>query len=695
MGLPRFLAALGFLAALAGAARADFVPPSATQPDPKIEARVETLLGQLTLEEKIGLLSGTDYMHTAAVPRLGIPALKFSDGPLGVRCWGQSTAYPAGALLAATWDPDLARAEGVALGRDARARGVHVVLGPAMNIYREAQDSRNFEYFGEDPVLASALAVNYVQGLQSQGVAACIKHYVANGQEWHRNDVDTIVSRRALEEIYFPPFQAAIQEGNAWTAMAAYNKVNGEWCTANHFLLTDVLRHDWGFLGLMMSDWGAVHDTRKDLNAGLDLEMGTPRGYYNERTITPLLQSGAVSAATLDEHVRRMLRLIVAMGFMDRDQTDRSIPLDDPQSADTALKIASEGIVLLKNEGGFLPLDRAAVHHILVTGPNGQEAVIGGGGSSGTTPFEKVSVLEGVQQAAGPGVRVDYLADWNRSGWSDDDKKRVAAADVIVYAGGLNPASEHEGRDRDWDLPAPQMDELRQLLALNPHVIAAINAGGNLGLGDNLAKIPALLWAWYPGQNGNLALGKILFGDLNPSGHLPDTFEQRLEDSPAFGNYPGDITGGPHVNLAEGIYVGYRWYDKKKITPAFPFGFGLSYTTFAIRNARSSPDADGFDVTVDVTNTGPRDGAEVMQLYVRPVGSTIDRPVQELKAFQRVELKAGETKTVTLTLQHHDFATYDETSSRWIVPPGAYQLAVGDSSRDIAQTTSVTLSPAK
>ncbi len=835
MGRFRRLLVFSVLASLPVALRADFTPPSVTQLDPKVEARVNGLLGQLTTEEKIDLISGTDVMHTAGVPRLGIPALKFSDGPVGVRCWGKSTAYPAGALLAATWDPAMALAEGVALGRDARSRGVDILLAPGMNIYREAQNGRNFEYLGEDPCLASAMAVNYVRGVQSQGVAACVKHFVANGQEWHRMNVDTTVSRRALEEIYFPPFKAAIEQGNAWTAMAAYNKVNGEWCTANKFLLTDVLRDTWHFHGLLMSDWGAVHDTTKDLNAGTDLEMhDKPRLFYNLTTIPPLLASGAVTQATLDEHVRRLLRTIVAMGFMDRNQTDASIPANDPQNAAAALKAASEGIVLLKNEGHLLPLDRAKVRHIVVTGPNGQEAVIGGGGSSGTGAFTQVSVLEGVQQAAGPGVQVEYIPDlstfifshavfsppdatatgesglkgdyfnnptltgtpvetrmdhvvdfdwktanpvrsikggspfsvrwtgiitppatgdytfalasddgsraylddkeiidmwaphalarkesaqhleaghayrikveyfnakdgavihfgWAKPGLPEEEKNRVAAADAVIFAGGFNPQSEHEGGDRPWDLPPSQTAELTQLLALNPHVITTINAGGNVGLGDNLAKIPALLWSWYPGQNGNTALGQILFGDVNPSGHLPDTFEKRFEDSPAYGNYPGTADGGPHVNLAEGIYVGYRWYDKKKIAPQFPFGFGLSYTTFALKNIRQTEDAGEYDVTVDVANTGTRDGADVVQLYVRPMHSDLDRPVQELKAFQRVELKAGETKSVALHLARSAFATFDETKSAWIVPLGRYELAVGDSSRGAMQTTQVKL----
>jgi beta-glucosidase len=831
----RCLLAFSLLVPLAGAARADFTPPSVTQLDPKIEALVDGLLKQLTVGEKIDLISGTDIMHTAGVPRLGIPALKFSDGPVGVRCWGKTTAYPAGALLASTWDPDMALAEGVALGRDARSRGVDILLAPGMNIYREAQNGRNFEYLGEDPCLASAMAVNYVRGVQSQGVAACVKHFVANGQEWNRFKVDTIVSRRALEEIYFPPFKAAIQQGNAWTAMAAYNKVNGEWCTANKFLLTDVLRDEWHFHGLLMSDWGAVHDTEKALNAGTDLEMhDKPRLFYNQTTIPPLLASGVVSQATLDEHVRRLLRTMVAMGFLDRDQTDTSIPRDDPQNAAAALKVASEGIVLLKNEGHLLPLDRAKVHHIVVTGPNGQHAVIGGGGSSGTGAFTEVSVLEGVRQAAGPGVQVDYIPDlstfifsraafsppapaasgqiglhgdyfnnptlsgtpvetrldrvvdfdwndanpvrsikggsafsvrwtgtitptatgnytfalasddgsrayldnreiidmwaphalarkeseqhleaghtyqikveyfnakdgavvhfgWAKPGLPEEEKNRVTTADAVVFAGGFNPQSEHEAGDRPWDLPPSQTAELAQLLALNPHVITTINAGGNAGLGDNLAKIPALLWSWYPGQNGNTALGRILFGDINPSGHLPDTFEKRFEDSPAFGNYPGDTDGGPHVKLAEGIYVGYRWYDKKKIAPEFPFGFGMSYTGFAIKNVRSSGTDGVFDISADVTNTGARDGADVVQLYVRPVDSAIDRPVQELRAFQRVDLKAGETKTVVLHLTRQAFATFNEAKSAWVVPPGPYQLAVGDSSRDLTQTAKVKL----
>jgi beta-glucosidase len=805
---------------------ADFTPPSATQTDPKIEARVDNLLKQMTLAEKVTLLKGTDYMHTGGVPRLGIPSLKFSDGPMGTRCWGPSTAYPAGAMLASTWDSQLALEEGRAIGRDARSRGVHVVLGPGVNIYREAQNGRNFEYFGEDPFLASQIVTGYVSGVQSQGVAVSVKHYVANGQETDRGSVDTIVSRRALEEIYFPPFKAAIQQGNAWTVMAAYNKVNGDWCTANKFLLTDVLRGEWGYQGVVMSDWGACHDTEKDLNAGTDLEMDLDGGhFYKMENIQPLLQAGKVTEATIDEHVRRILRMEIAMGFLDRDQTDASIPANDPQNAAVAMKVASEGIVLLKNEGGLLPLDRAKVKHIVVAGPNGQNAVVCGGGSGEVQPFEKFSVLQGIQQAAGTGVQVDYIPDlstyifshavfdasadtgnqpgmsaeyftnpnlqgtplvkrldpqidfgwgndspmpgiegqsafsarwtgtitpkesgdyvfamasddgsraflddksiidmwtphalmrkeaqvhldaghthhlrieyfnrsegaqmyfgWAKPGLPEGEKDEIAKADAVIYAGGLNPQTEHEGSDRDWDMPPSQVAELKQLLELNPRVITTVNAGGNLGLGDNLAKIPALLWCWYPGQNGNVALGKILFGDINPSGHLPDTFEKRFEDSPAYGNYPGDLANGGKVNLAEGIYVGYRWFDKKKIEPQFPFGFGLSYTTFTMKNLQENTDSAGWNFSVSVTNTGKRAGSEVVQLYVRPVDSKEDRPFQELKAFARVDLQPGETREVQLNAGRHPLAIFDETTNKWIEPKGKYEFAVGDSSRNI------------
>jgi beta-glucosidase len=813
-------------------ALADSTPPSSTQLDPKIEARVDSLLKQMTLEEKASIIRGIDYMHTGGAPRLGIPSLKFSDGPMGTRCWGPSTAYPAGAMLASTWDPDLAQQEGRAIGRDARSRGVHIVLGPGVNIYREAQNGRNFEYFGEDPFLASQIVAGYVRGVQSQGVAVSVKHYAVNGQETQRGSVDTIVSRRALEEIYLPPFRATIHQGGAWTLMAAYNKVNGDWCTANKFLLTEILRDEWGFRGVMMSDWGACHDTEEDLNAGTDLEMDLDGGhFYKLANIQPLLQSGAVKQATIDEHVRRMLRMEIAMGFLDRDQTDASIPANDPQNAEVAMKVAAEGIVLLKNEGNLLPLDRAKVRHIVVTGPNGQDAVICGGGSGEVQPFEKFSVLQGVQQAAGAGVQVDYIPDlsqhifshavfdssdatgnqpglsaeyftnsdlqgtpiakrvdplvdfnwgtnsplpgiegrsafsarwtgtitpkesgdyvfamasddgsraflddksiidmwtphalarkeaqvhleaghayhlrveyfntidgaamhfgWAKPGLPQAEKNEIASADAVIYAGGLNPEIEHEGSDRDWAMPPSQVAELKQLLELNPLVITTVNAGGYLGLGDNLAKIPALLWCWYPGQNGNVALGKILFGDINPSGHLPDTFEKRFEDSPAFGNYPGDMANGGRVNLAEGIYVGYRWFDKKKIEPEFPFGFGLSYTTFSMKDLQQNSDASGWNFSVSVTNTGKRAGTEVVQLYVRPVNSTVDRPFQELKALARVELQPGETREVGLYAGLDPLSIFDESTNKWITPKGDYEIAVGDSSRNILVTQKI------
>jgi beta-glucosidase len=416
-----------------------FTPPSSTETDPKIEARVADLLGKLTLDEKIALISGTDWMHTAGVPRLGIPALKFSDASAGVRCWGPSTAYPATVALAATWDPALAQEMGRAIGRDARARGVNVMLGPGVNICREAQCGRNFEYMGEDPRLASAIAANYIRGMQGEGVAACVKHFAVNEEETERGSINMLVSRRALEEIYLPPFRAAIEQGGAWTAMCAYNKVNGPWCSADDFLLTDELRKEWHFQGVLMSDWGAAHETQGDLNAGLDLEMdGNPRVFYNADAIKPLLASGAVTQATLDEHVRRIVRMIVAMGFMDRDQTDASIPKDDQANAAVAQKVASEGIVLLRNAGVLLPLDRAKLKHVFVMGPNAEEAVVGGGGSAWVLPPSRVSVADGIRAVAGPGVVVDSLApamerDLSGRGFPAGDRAGARAVRRILF----------------------------------------------------------------------------------------------------------------------------------------------------------------------------------------------------------------------------------------------------------------------
>jgi beta-glucosidase len=816
--------------------------PANISPDATVEARVDKLLSQLTQSEKIALLSGEeDQMHIPGIARLGIPELKFSDGPMGVRCWGKATAYPCGAMLAATFDVDAASAEGKALGRDSRARAVHILLGPGVNVYRQAQNGRNFEYFGEDPFLSSRLASAWVQGVQGQGVAVSVKHFAANDQETLRDSVNTLVDERRLNEICLPPFKAAVQESKAWTVMAAYNKLNGFWCTANKVLLTDILRDKWGFKGVLMSDWGAVHEAPGPLTAGTDLEMGKTT-HYTEANINSLLKDGKVTQAQIDDHVRRILRMEVALGFMDRPQLDSTVPLNDPSSVQTALRVAREGLVLLRNHDNFLPLERAKVHKLVVLGPNACPAVTGGGGSSLTDPFTAVSLFDAMKNVAGNAVNVSYIpspigidpkainnesfnnqgyyeptgenglrglrgeyyanpdftgtpaatrddatidyvhSDWNehpdaavttptysmrwtakvkapqtddymfvlqsdgarvkldgktildtwdqgkvssvsktipmRGGDTHDllveyhhnnagqatvqfawgkqnpeitaeETKQIEQADAVIASVGFNRCSEHEGADRSYDLPADQIKLIQHVAKLNPRTIVVVNSGGNIGMSNWIDRVAALMHAWYPGQNGNTAVAEAVFGDLNPSGRLPDTFEAKWEDSPSYGSFPGDDKNGGMVKYTEGIYSGYRWYDKKNITPRFPFGYGLSYTTFTVDNLKVSPPGPNMTVSVDVKNTGRRAGATVVQLYVRPQGSTIDRPVQELKGFVRAQLNPGEKRTVVMPLDRSSFALWDTTKHDWVSPNGKYELAVGQSSRDLSCRQSV------
>lgn len=825
--------------AIAGSALSQSCQAGTTTSDwtPDVEKRVDALLSQMSLDDKIKILSGMkDGMHVPGFPKLGIPELKFSDGPVGVRCWGKSTAYPVGSMLAATWDANAAREYGKALGRDSRARGVHVLLGPGVDLYRVAQNGRNFEYFGEDPYLASVLAVDWIKGVQSQGVATSVKHYAANDQEIQRDSINTIVDERRLHEICFPPFKAAVQDGNAWTVMAAYNKINGSWCTANKYLLTDVLRDQWGYKGVLMSDWGAVHDCLGPITAGTDLEMGNTV-WYTPANIKRFLDEKKVTQEQIDEHVRRILRMEVAMGWLDnKNQEDKSIPLNDPQSAGVALKIAREGVVLLKNQKEVLPLDRSKARNIVVLGQNACPAVTGGGGSSQTDAFTTISLLDAVQKLAGPNVNVTYIPTWigpnptantafnmkavfepiegeergvkaeyfgnpdlsgtpavtktepqiNYMWWdwhptdqilsktysvrwtgkikptqtddytfactsdgarvfldgkplfdtwaepglksssqvvhleagkthdivveykhvagnaqiqfawgrsheefSPEEERQIANADAVIAGVGYNNYLECEGFDRPYDLPIEQSALLKTVSQINPRTIAVLNSGGNVGMENWIDNIAGLIHAWYPGQNGNLAVAEVIFGDTNPSGKLPDTFEKRFEDSPAIGNYPGIPANGGKVEYKEGIYVGYRYFDKKNIAPRYPFGYGLSYTTFAMNNLKVVPRHDALDVSVNVTNTGKRAGDEVVQLYVRPIDTKLDRPVQELKGFSRVALMPGESKSVNMSLNKDAFATYDDKKHAWIHPSGQYEIAIGSSSRDIKCSQSV------
>jgi beta-glucosidase len=788
------------------------------------DQRAEHILGQMTLEEKLAYIGGIHAMSIRPIPRLGLPEIRMSDGPLGVRQDKPSPRYPAGIALAASWNLDLARLEGVAMGRDCRARGIHILLAPAVNINRLPICGRNFEYLsGEDPYLASQMVVPFIRGVQSQGVTATVKHFAANNQEINRMYINVIVGERALREIYLPAFEAAVRVAKVGAVMDAYNKVNGAFCTENRYLNETLLKEQWGFDGVLMSDWGATHSALGPAKAGLDLEM--PSGVWmNSKNLLPAIRSGEITEQQIDEKVRRILRLIVRMGYLDRPQLDSSISLNAEESGKAALAIAEEGIVLLKNEGNILPLNREQIRRIAVLGPDAHPGVPVGWGSSYVNPFYSVSLLDGLKSNKGPqttldyfdvgvgnfgtsefehedqaghrvdGLRGEYFPNLNFSGepvidrtdsrinfdwavseserhglpreftvrwtgmiltnssslhvfqaradsgvrvylddkliiddWADhaahpDTATRYLEAgqtyrlrveykntggggaiaqfgwasltvpeairdyDVAVVCVGFDNGNEGEGSDRSFALPDAQDDLINGILEKNPRTIVILNSGGNVDMHRWLGKVPVLLHAWYPGQEGGNAVAKILFGDVDPSGKLPVSFEANQDDNPAFKSYPSDDTG-ESVRYEEGIFVGYRGYDHYGIKPLFPFGFGLSYAQFEYSNLRVEPgdpaDPCNASVSFDIRNTGKMAGAEVAELYVGAIQPKVERPVKELKGFTKVLLQPGESKRVTLSLDRQSFAYFGPDIRGWKIDPGTYEISVGGSSRDL------------
>jgi beta-glucosidase len=686
-----------------GAQEKDLVPIY-KNPKAAVEDRMADLLSRLTLEEKIDMLGGVEGFYIRPNERLGIPKIKMSDGPLGVRNYGEATAFPAGMALAATWNPGLMSKVGEMVGREARSKGVHIMLSPGLNIHRAPMCGRNFEYFGEDPWLAGRMAVAYVQGVQSQGVVATVKHFAANNQEYGRHQVSSDMDERTLQEIYLPAFRAAVVQGKAGAVMSAYNLLNGVYCSNNAHLLNDILKGQWKFDGFVMSDWGAVHDGLASVEAGLDLEMPSGK-FLNRETILPALQAGRLEQSAIDDKIRRLLRIMFRFGFFDRHQVDRTIPLYPAESRKVALQAAREGIVLLKNEGGLLPLDRAAKKTIAVIGPAAYPAVTGGGGSSRVTPFQAVSFLEGIAWAAGEKIKVLYhpgiaIASSLRKDSTPDpqlieeSRKIASLAEAVILCLGFNQATEQEGEDRPFELPPDQRMLLEEVAGLNRNVIVVLIAGGNVKMADWLDRVKAVIHTWYPGQEGGTALAEILFGDVNPSGKLPVSFEKRWEDNAAYGSYYDDDQDN-RVRYAEGIFLGYRHFDRNKIAPLFPFGYGLSYTTFEYSNlsvstAQTSP-GQIIKVSFEVKNTGMREGAEIAQLYIRDVESSEPRAVKELKGLAKVFLIPGQMKTIEIELGEDDLSFYSADKNGWLAEPGEFEVMVGSSSADIKLRTQFTL----
>jgi beta-glucosidase len=822
------------VAAAPAAMTAAHVPPACSSPT---DRQVEAWLSAMTLDEKIALVAGTGF-DTVGVPRLHIPGLRMTDGPLGVRV-GQATAFPAGELLAATFDPALVGRVGAAIAREAKGHGKNVILGPAVNIARTALCGRNFEYYGEDPELAARTAVAFIKGVQSQGVVATVKHFAANNQETERMSVSAEVDARALHEIYLPAFEAAVKEGGVWAVMCAYNRLGGVYACENPGLLDQTLKRDWGFRGLVMSDWGATHSVAPAIRAGLDLEM--PKGErFSPAAIRGALDGKEIEPAVLDEMVGRQLRPIAAL-HLDEDASEHPEATDTLEHRALNREAARSGFVLLKNDNSALPLYRSKLRRIAVVGPRGG-LVDGGGGSAHVTATRKVSLVDALRETLGSKVRVDfapgeitpdglesipasvltpppgqpgqgllgeYFVGKERAGtpklvrvdptvdfhwelaapapdlpedgfsvlwtgrltppqsglyalglrsddgsrlyldgklvvddWGDhpptlkttqmelvggkaydvrleyfegiigasvellwqradkDPFRRVAevarGADIVIAALGDSMGDETEGADRaSLSLPGRQDEIVRVAAAVNPKIVVLTTTGAAVAM-PWLDKVRAVLHGWFPGQEAGTAFTDVLFGDVSPSGKLPVTFPKRLEDEPAFGNFPG--TGGK-VAYKEGILVGYRWYDTRKIEPLFPFGYGLSYTTFAYRDlAVTAWDARlGVSARFKVKNTGTRRGAEVAQIYLHAAASGVLRPEQELRAFAKIDLAPGEEREVTLKLPVRAFATFAAKGPEhqgWQIDPGAYEIRAASSSRDIRLRATVTV-PAK
>jgi beta-glucosidase len=714
---------------------AQTVPADAPYKNPAtpLEQRVSDLLARMTVEEKAAMLSGSGWMESAPIDRLGIPAIKMADGPLGVRSWAGAsavtsakgtsqvltTSFPSGVAMAATWDTDLVQREGQAIGQEVKALGRDMILGPTVNINRVPLWGRNFEGYGEDPYLAARLGVAYIKGVQSEGVIPSVKHFAANNEEFERHRIDEKIDERTLHEIYLPAFKAAVQEANVWAVMSCYNKVNGTHCAESPALLTDILQKEFGFRGLVVSDWGSTYSTAPTVNAGMDLEMpggkpmqawlatgqaaaaGNGDGWLVADKVLAELKAGHITQSTLDDNVTRILRVIFESGLFDHPHPGDG-EVDTPSEKAVALQGATEGIVLLKNEAALLPLDPAKIHSIAVIGPNAAVARTGGGGSSLVRPKYSIAPFDGIKDRAGDAIHVRYEMGVGMQGENqqlDTPEARAkmlqsateaaAQADVAVVVVGRYSKIESESFDvKTMDLPAGQDELIEAVEKANPHTIVVLNTGDPVTMTKWLDKTPALLDMWYGGQEAGHALVSILFGDANPSGKLPVSLPKRFEDSPAYGHYPGENL---HVDYAEGIYVGYRYFDTKNVEPQFPFGFGLSYTTFEYSDLKiahrvefaGTNHTEEDVVTLKVKNSGTRDGAEVVQLYVHDGHSKIDRPTHELKSFQRVELKAGESKKIQFTLDRAALSYWSPEKKDWVAEPGKFEVQVGSSSRDI------------
>lgn len=705
-----------------------------------IDERVEDALSRMTLKEKIGMIHAQSKFCSPGVGRLGIPELWTTDGPHGIRPevlwdeWEQAgwsndscVAFPALTCLAATWNPEMSALYGKSIGEEARYRKKSVILGPGVNIYRTPLNGRNFEYMGEDPYLAGEMVVPYVKGVQTNGVAACVKHFALNNQELNRHTTNVIIDDRTLYEIYLPAFKKAVIDGGAWAIMGAYNYYKDQHLCHNQYLLNDILKGEWSFDGAVISDWGGTHDTKEAITNGLDLEFGSWTNglsngrsnaydnYYLANPYLNLINEGKVGTKELDDKVRRVLKLIFRTE-MNPERPFGSLCSDSHYAA--ARQIGDEGIVLLKNDGKVLPLNPARSKKILVVGENALKMMTVGGGSSSLKVQREISPLDGIRAAAGNGCEVSYVrgyvgdvtGEYNgvttgqnlKDNRSEDDLiaeavREAKNADCVIFVGGLNKSKNQDCEDSDragLGLPYGQDKVIEALADANKNLVV-VNISGNAVAMPWIKKVPAVVQAWFLGSESGNSIADVIFGEVNPSGKLPFTFPARLEDvaAHATGEYPGVKRADKDIwdeRYNEGIFVGYRWHDTKKIAPLFAFGHGLSYTTFDFgkvsADRKNISGNDKITFTVPVTNTGDVAGAEVVQLYISDPKCTVERPSKELKGFAKVFLQPGETKNVTLEISKDDLSYFNADNHEWAVEPGEFKALVGSASDDIKTT---------
>ena len=655
--------------------------------------RAKSLVDQMTLQEKVEYLAGyRDGFYIKPLERLGIPEIRMADGPQGVRNNTKSTLFACGVAAAASWDESLAYEMGVALGQDSRARGVHILLGPGVNIYRSPLCGRNFEYMGEDPYLASRTAVNYIKGVQSQGVMATIKHFALNNQEYDRHHVSSDADERTMNEIYFPAFRAAVEEGKVGSVMTSYNLVNNVHSSENGFLVNDNLRGKWGFEGLVMSDWTSTYSTLGIVKGGLDLEM--PRAFYMKyEFIKPMIDSGVIRESEIDEKVQHILQTLIAFGFLDRPQLDAAISEDNAYSRETAYKMASESAVMLKNDG-VLPLKPGRRNRIVVMGPNA-DRIPCGGGSGRVDPLYSISLYAGMQQLGKnyPVQLIEPARDLDYD--TPENVKALESATSVVICAGFDTKTEKENSDRTFALPEGQEDMIKFAAAHNDNVIVVVYSGGGFDMTSWKDDVRGIIMGWYPGQEGGLALARMMAGEFSPSGRLPMSIESKWEDNPVHDSYyPKEKAESKrgftnrYVTYSEGVFVGYRGYDCLGTRPLYPFGYGLTYGDFEYKDLKVDAAEDGVDVTFTLVNSG-RPAAEVAQVYVGEQDPVVPRPVKELKGYAKVQLGKGESKTVTVHLDKDAFAFYDVDIHDFRVNAGKFNIMVGASSEDIRLSADV------